>query len=235
MPRMKLRRLFHALVTPNAAPGAGTGRGTATGAGTDSALEEAQAGADPLALFDRWYNDAQETGLYLPEAMTLATATPDGVPSARMVLLKDYGPDGFVFFTNYDSRKAVELEANPRAALVLHWPTLHRQVRIDGDVVRTTRGESEAYFRTRARGSRLAAWASKQSAPLEHRGEIEERFREKEAEFEGSEDVPLPPFWGGYRLRPHTIEFWQGRANRVHDRLLFARTAEGWRVGRLSP
>ncbi|HUE77660.1 MAG TPA: pyridoxamine 5'-phosphate oxidase [Longimicrobiales bacterium] len=201
----------------------------------EQVLDEGKAGRDPFALFDRWYRDAGDAGLFLPESMTLATATPEGIPSARIVLLKSHGPDGFVFFTNYDSRKAVELDANPHAALVLHWPTLHRQVRIDGIVERTTTAESEAYFRTRPRGSRIAAWASKQSAPLERRADIEERFREKEEELEGADDIPCPPFWGGYRLRPETIEFWQGRANRMHDRLLYALVDGEWRLGRLSP
>jgi pyridoxamine 5'-phosphate oxidase len=153
------------------------------------------------------------------------------------VLLRGHGPDGFVFYTNYESRKAEELEANPRAALLVHWPTLHRQVRIEGVVERTSREESEAYHRGRPRGSRIAAWASRQSAELESREALERRFRERDAEFPG-DDVPLPPFWGGYRLHPHRIEFWQGRANRMHDRLLFRRQSTestGWNVVRLSP
>lgn len=165
---MKLRRLLHALAMPGTTS---SEEGTApdTRFEREAELDEREAGGDPFVLFDRWYRHAGDAGLYLPESMTLATATPDGVPSARIVLLKSYGPEGFVFFTNYESRKAVELEANPRAALVLHWPTLHRQVRIGGVVERTTTAESQAYFRTRPRGSRVAAWASKQSAPLEHR------------------------------------------------------------------
>lgn len=206
-------------------------------AGMDEALVEHEAGGDPIALFDAWFRDAREAGLYLPESMTLATATPGAVPSARMVLLKGFGPSGFVFFTNYDSRKAAELDANPHAALVFHWATLHRQVRVNGPVERTTREESEAYFRTRPRGSQIAAWASNQSGVLRDRAEIERRFEEKEKEFAGG-DVPLPGFWGGYRLFPETIEFWQGRVNRMHDRLVFTRAnaAEGaWKVHRLSP
>ena len=204
------------------------------GAGPE--LTEAAAGDDPFALFGRWYRDAEAAGLYLHEAMTLATATPDGLPSARMVLLKGHGPDGFVFFTNYQSRKAAELESNHRAALVFHWATLHRQVRVSGAVERTTPDESEAYFRTRPRGSRIAAWASNQSSAIRNRDEIEERFRLKEEEFAAG-DVPLPPFWGGYRLTPARIEFWQGRVNRMHDRLEFTRESAdaAWTVRRLSP
>ena len=199
------------------------------------ALMEGHAGVDPLDLFRQWFEDARAAGIYLREAMTLATATPDGAPSARQVLLKSWGPDGFVFYTNYDSRKAVELEANPRAALLLHWATLHRQVRIEGAVERTSREESEAYHRSRPRGSRIAAWASRQSDRLGSRAELLARFREKDREFPG-EDVPLPPFWGGYRVRPDRIEFWQGRANRLHDRLLYRRGPNGvWTVERLSP
>jgi pyridoxamine 5'-phosphate oxidase len=204
-------------------------------AGVDEAqLAESDVGHDPLALFDRWFREAREAGIYLHESMTLATATPDGSPSARQVLLKGFGPDGFAFYTNYESRKAEELDRNPRAALLLHWATLHRQIRIEGPVVRTTSAESEAYHASRPRGSRIAAWASQQSAPLESRAVLERRFQEKEAEFKGAE-VPLPPFWGGFRVIPEHIEFWQGRANRMHDRLLFSRAREDWTVVRLSP
>lgn len=193
-------------------------------------------GQDPLTLFDRWFRQASEAGIYLHEAMTLATATPDGSPSAREVLLKGYGPEGFAFYTNYESRKAAELELNPRAALLFHWTTLHRQIRIEGPVMRTTTAESDAYHASRPRGSRIAAWASQQSARIESRAALEQRFQEKEAEFRGA-DVPLPPFWGGFRVVPERIEFWQGRVNRMHDRILFQRDPDGgdWDVMRLSP
>ncbi|MDX1675634.1 MAG: pyridoxamine 5'-phosphate oxidase, partial [Longimicrobiales bacterium] len=160
----------------------------------------------------------------------------DAAPSSRQVLLKEWGPDqGFVFYTNYDSRKAAELDANPRAALLFHWPTLHRQIRIEGRTERVGQEQSEAYFRTRARGSQIAAWASRQSAELESREVLESRFRDREEEFDGR-DVPLPPFWGGYRVSPERIEFWQGRANRMHDRILYRKTPGGdWEVARLSP
>ena len=207
-------------------------------------LTEEEAGRDPIALFGRWFEQAGDAGLHLPEAMTLATATADGAPSARKVLLKEYGPDGFVFYTNYGSRKARELDSNPRAALLFHWSPLERQVRIEGRVERTLREESEAYHRTRPRGSRIGAWASEQSSVIGGRTEMERQFEAREREFaEG--DIPLPPFWGGYRVRPERIEFWQGRENRMHDRLVFHRdrvAGEGlgagkgeWRVSRLSP
>jgi pyridoxamine 5'-phosphate oxidase len=211
------------------------------GQGLAAGIDEAElvgfhADQDPLALFDRWFRQARDAGIYLHEAMTLATASPDGSPSAREVLLKGYGPDGFAFYTNYDSRKAAELELNPRAALLFHWATLHRQVRVEGPVTRTTQAESDAYHASRPRGSRIAAWASRQSAEIDSRDALEARFREIEAEYAGA-DVPLPPFWGGYRVRPERIEFWQGRANRMHDRILFRRDpdTDAWDVARLSP
>jgi pyridoxamine 5'-phosphate oxidase len=224
---MRLRTWFHALRSG----GQGLLRGI-----DEQDLAEAHAGTDPHALFKRWFDDARDAGIYLPESMAVATATPDGAPSVRQVLLKGHGPDGYVFYTNYDSRKAAELEANPQAALLFHWATLHRQVRIEGTVTRTTLAESEAYHASRPRGSRVAAWASRQSAELESRQALEARFIENDARFPG-EDVPLPPFWGGYRVRPERIEFWQGRANRMHDRLLFRRAPQGdaWTVVRLSP
>lgn len=219
--RSRMRALFTA--------GQGVMRGI-----DEAALTEHEAGPDPFTLFDRWFTDARKSGIYLYEAMTLATATPDGRPSARQVLLKSHGPDGFVFYTNYQSRKGAELDSNPRAALLLHWATLHRQVRIEGFVERTSRAESEAYHRSRPRSSRIAAWVSRQSAALGSREELERRFREKEAEYP-DDDVPLPPFWGGYRVRADRIEFWQGRANRMHDRLLYRLGQDGWSKQRLSP
>jgi pyridoxamine 5'-phosphate oxidase len=211
------------------------GQGLAAGV-DEGELVRLDARQDPFALFDRWFGQARDAGIYLHEAMTLATAGLDGVPSAREVLLKGWGPEGFAFYTNYDSRKAAELEANPRAALLFHWNTLHRQIRIEGRVVRTTQAESDAYHASRPRGSRIAAWASRQSAEIESRADLERHFAEKDAEFKGR-DVPLPPFWGGYRVLPERIEFWQGRANRMHDRILFRRDegGEGWEVVRLSP
>jgi pyridoxamine 5'-phosphate oxidase len=204
------------------------------GRGTIGGLDPLRAGDDPIALFRDWFDAAAKSGVYLPESMALATAAPDGTPSARMVLLKRYGADGFVFFTNYGSRKAEELDANPRAALCMHWAILQRQVRIEGAVSRISEEESAAYFATRSRGSRIGAWASRQSSPLEARDVLEAAVSKYEKEFPG-EDVPLPPFWGGYRVAPERIEFWQGRANRLHDRLLYERAGSEWTVTRLHP
>jgi len=204
------------------------------GRGTVRGLSEESAGTDPLALFHRWFEDAKAAGLYLPESMSLATAGPDGQPSGRHVLLKAYDERGFVFYTNYGSRKAKELDENPRAALTFHWPVLQRQVRIEGVVGRISAEESDAYFRTRPRGSQLGAWASAQSEVVASREELDRRFRELEREYR-DRDIPRPPFWGGYRLRPERIEFWQGRINRLHDRILFRRTADGWERVRLYP
>ena len=189
---------------------------------------------DPLELFEHWFAEAKRAGVEVPEAMTLATATGGGVPSARMVLLKGADEDGFVFYTGYGSRKSNELEQNPHAALVFYWRPLGRQVRVEGSVERVTQPESAAYFATRPRGSQLAAWASQQSRPLGSREELDRRYAELEREYEGR-DVPLPPHWGGYRLRPEAIEFWEHRENRLHDRLRYTRAREGWKVERLSP
>jgi pyridoxamine 5'-phosphate oxidase len=204
------------------------------GRGVVQGLPEAADDADPFELFAAWYHAAEESGLVHPEAMALATADADGIPSVRMVLLKDVGPEGFVFFTNYESRKARELDENPHASLCFHWSNLERQVRVSGGVERTTEEESYAYFSTRPRGSRIGAWASRQSRPLAERDELDARVQEMTERFRG-EDIPLPPFWGGYRLRPTTLEFWQGKASRLHDRLVFERTEEGWESRRLYP
>ena len=189
---------------------------------------------DPLEQFEHWFAETKRAGVEVPEAMTLATADAEGAPSARMVLLKGVGEDGFVFYTGYGSRKSEELEQNPRAALVFYWRPLGRQVRVEGSVERVSEPESAAYFATRPRGSQLAAWASHQSRPLGGREELERRYTELEREYEGRE-VPLPPHWGGYRLRPEAIEFWEHRENRLHDRVRYTRARDGWKVERLSP
>lgn len=190
---------------------------------------------DPIALVQRWFADAQAAGIAQPDAMTLATTTPEGRPSARVVLLKDLDARGFVFFTNYESRKGRELAANPYAALVLLWVALERQVRVTGAVTRLGDEESDAYFATRSRGSQLGAWASHQSRPLEARGQLEERWAALDARHRDT-PIPRPPHWGGYCVDPHEIELWEGRANRLHDRVAYVRDAAGgWERTRLQP
>ncbi len=192
--------------------------------------------SDPFRQFDLWFKEALEAGVREPNAMTLATSTPDGKPSARIVLLKDYGEPGFTFFTNYESRKGAELAANPHAALVFLWLDLHRQVRIEGKVEKLERERSEVYFQSRPRGSQLGAWASPQSSVLADKILLEEKVAELEQQFEGVEKLPLPPFWGGYLLRPSVIEFWQGQPSRLHDRFLYSLKADkAWAIERLAP
>ncbi|HJQ22768.1 MAG TPA: pyridoxamine 5'-phosphate oxidase [Blastocatellia bacterium] len=198
-------------------------------------LNEATVDPNPIEQFARWFADATATGIKLPNAMTLATATPEGVPAARVVLLKEFDADGFVFYTNYESQKGRELAANPRAALCFYWPELDRQVRISGRVTPTTGEESAAYFHTRPVDSQLGAWASRQSAVIASREVLEEKMRQLMREYEGGA-VPLPPYWGGYRVAPEVIEFWQNRLSRLHDRLRYTRQADGrWLIERLSP
>ena len=190
--------------------------------------------ADPLVLFRRWYRDAAAAGTPLPEAAALATAGRDGRPSARMVLHRGFSRGGFVFYTNYNSRKAVDLSENPHAALVFHWPQLERQVRIEGRVEKISRAESDRYFQTRPRESRISAWASPQSATIPGREYLEAEYARTLERF-GEGRIPRPPFWGGFRIVANCIEFWQGRAARLHDRVLFRRKGNAWTHFRLGP
>jgi pyridoxamine 5'-phosphate oxidase len=190
--------------------------------------------ADPFALFKTWFRDAEKAGERLPEAMALATATRDGRPSVRVVLNRGVSRGGFVFYTNYNSRKAAELIANPRASIVFHWPTLERQLRVEGRVEKLSRRESERYFQTRPRESRLSAWASPQSARISGRSFLEEEFARAYTRF-GDRRIPCPPFWGGFRIVANCIEFWQGQPHRLHDRLLYRKKGKTWTIFRLGP
>lgn len=200
-----------------------------------TSLSEGDVDADPIAQFTRWFEQALAAAVPEPNAMTVATATRDGVPSARVVLLKGFDARGFVFYTNYEGQKGRELTENPTAALVFHWVELHRQIRIAGTVEKVSMAESDAYFQSRPRGSRLGAWASHQSAVLSGRDVLEARLAELTAQY-GEGEIPLPPYWGGYRVIPASVEFWQGRPSRLHDRLRYTRQPDDtWRIERLSP
>ena len=199
-----------------------------------SGLDETSAVADPLQQFERWFDAATAAGLHLPNALILATADARGLPSARAVLLKGYDESGFVFYTNYASRKGRELTANPHACLLFSWVELERQVRIEGPVREVSASESDEYFASRPLGSRLGAWASPQSETVPNRAALEARFADAQRRF--GDAVPRPPHWGGYRVIPHAMEFWQGRENRLHDRLCYRREGDAqWTIERLAP
>jgi pyridoxamine 5'-phosphate oxidase len=198
-------------------------------------LRRSDLAPDPFAQFDAWYRDALAAHVVAPDAMTLATASKECIPSARMVLLKGYDQRGFVFYTNYESQKGRELAENPHAALVFYWAELQRQVRISGRVTKLSREESERYFASRPLGSRLSAWASHQSEVIASRAVLEERVRAVRARFAGGK-VPLPPYWGGYVVAPVELEFWQGRPDRLHDRFRYSlQPDQTWLIQRLSP
>lgn len=197
-------------------------------------LTEEQAAADPIVQFRQWFDEALGADVLEANAMTLATVAPDGTPAARTVLLKGFDDQGFIFFTNYESAKARDLESNPRACLLFFWGELERQVRITGAASRVAPGETAEYFQSRPRESQIGAWVSPQSRVIPHRRVLEENFESLLAQYDG-DTVPVPPFWGGYRLAPRTIEFWQGRPSRLHDRLLYTRGEDGWARARLAP
>ena len=200
----------------------------------DAGLDEDGVPASPVLLWQEWLAAAQEAALAEVNAMVLSTVDAHGAPSSRMVLCKYADEAGFVFYTNYGSRKAAELDANPQVSLLFPWHPLGRQVRVEGVAERVSRDESAAYFATRPRGAQIGAWASHQSSVIESRADLEREVAEAVERFENS-DVPLPPHWGGYRVRPERVEFWQGRPDRLHDRLRYVRAGDGWQVERLSP
>jgi len=197
-------------------------------------LNEADVTADPFSQFTAWWDDAIKSEISEVNAMTLATATATGVPSARIVLLKGFDENGFVFFTNYESQKGKEIETNPHVALVFFWKELERQVRIEGVTEKISEADSDAYYQSRPPGSRIGAWASPQSEVIENRDVIENNFAAVEKKF-GKGDIPRPAYWGGYIVKPSMIEFWQGRSSRLHDRIQYVLHAEGWMIQRLAP
>jgi pyridoxamine 5'-phosphate oxidase len=217
--------------TPHAAGDGLPGEAT----GLPGTLEEHMLPAEPMELFDRWMADVVQADLPEPTAMVLATVSADQRPRARMVLLKDSGATGFTFYTNRTSRKASDLAEMPEACLVFPWHPLHRQVIVEGAVTPLSTAESEPYFHSRPRGSQLGAWASRQSTVLGSRADLEERYAELERRWPEGTEVPMPDFWGGYRLRPARMEFWQGRPSRLHDRFRYTRQGSGWDICRLAP
>ena len=204
------------------------------GQGVALPLPEIPANSTPLSLFKQWFEDANKSGILLPEAMSVSTCGSDGQPSSRMVLLKEFNEQGFVFFTNYGSRKSKELAENSKVALLFHWNVLQRQIRIEGTVEKIPTQASADYFHSRDRGSQVGAWASKQSQKLSYENELKDRMAKYSDKYAQSE-VPLPEFWGGWRVKPTNIEFWQGRANRLHDRVCFEKQGDNWSNFKLHP
>ncbi|WP_371377631.1 pyridoxamine 5'-phosphate oxidase [Thalassotalea aquiviva] len=204
------------------------------GQGVALPLPEIKPTDSPFGLFQTWFSEAEKSGVLLPEAMSVSTCNEQGQPSSRMVLLKSFDQNGFVFYTNYNSRKSHEIKENQHVALLFHWGVLQRQVRIEGRVEKVSSQESEQYFHSRDRGSQIGAWASKQSQKLSHPDELKQRVTRFTEQFKGQQ-VPLPEFWGGYRVVPHYIEFWQGRASRLHDRVCFEKQGDNWNIFHLNP
>ncbi|MCB0524088.1 MAG: pyridoxamine 5'-phosphate oxidase [Lewinellaceae bacterium] len=190
---------------------------------------------NPIEQFAKWFQEAMDSQILEPNAFTLATANKEGKPSARTLLLKGFDKEGFVFFTNYESRKAEDLLQNPKAAMLFTWLDLQRQIRIEGDIEKVSQEESEEYFQSRPRGSQIGAWSSPQSQSIESREVLESNQKMMEEKFSGLEKLPVPPFWGGYRVRPNWFEFWQGRESRLHDRIVYALQNGNWEIGRLAP
>jgi pyridoxamine 5'-phosphate oxidase len=231
----KIWRVSHADSTPSADPASQLDPAAMRARYREAGLDEKDLAADPFAQFGAWFEQAVASGLHEPNAMVLATADPRGRPSARTVLLKRIDPRGFVFFTNYGSRKGQDIEANPQVSLLFPWHGIARQVIVSGSASRTGRDETVAYFRTRPHGSQLGAWASEQSSKVASRAELDRMYEDLAERYPEGEDVPAPPQWGGYRVVPETVEFWQGRENRLHDRLRYVREGAGWAVERLCP
>ncbi len=197
-------------------------------------LDEANVNSNPILQFEKWFNEAVDADVNEPNAMTVCTTTKEGKPSARIILLRNFNENGFVFYTNYTSRKGTEIEENPNCALLFFWPELERQVRIEGILKKQTAEESDLYFNTRPRGSKLSAWTSEQSKVISSREVLNKQY-EKLSEKYPDENVPRPPYWGGYELKPISIEFWQGRQNRLHDRILYTNENNNWKIERLAP
>jgi len=204
------------------------------GQGVALPMPKIEADTSPFTLFETWFNDAQKSGVLLPESMSVSSVSAEGKPSSRMVLLKHHSNDGFIFYTNYQSKKSQDMEQNPNVALLFHWGVLQRQIRIEGKVTKISKQMSENYFHSRDRGSQIGAWASKQSAQLNHENELEDRFAKFEAKF-ANQEIPLPEFWGGWLVIPEKIEFWQGRASRLHDRVVFEKSDNTWSHQKVFP